>query len=104
MEINQNLTRQEMEKAADLIKMASKVGYDVSCYGQLAVNQTSGNVYLWLEDEPICLFIGPCDEEISGCLTCGNCGHEEIASVTSKIDLLNFPKLSCDCEAEEAAT
>jgi hypothetical protein len=49
----------EIRKAALLITKAADIGMDVSGYGEAAANPYSGNVYLWLEDYPFALYIGP---------------------------------------------
>jgi hypothetical protein len=52
------MSKWEMEKAVCLIHYAQvKLNWDVTGYGECAVNQGSGYVYLWLEDYPVCLFL-----------------------------------------------
>lgn len=49
----------EIRKAARLITRADELGMDLGGYGEAAVNPSSGNTYLWLEDYPFALFISP---------------------------------------------
>lgn len=58
MEIKSDLCSNAVRKVALLITKASDLGMDVSGYGEAAENQTSGNVYLWLEDYDFTLYIG----------------------------------------------
>ena len=62
MQISNELTNTEIQKVAALISAAGNIGMDVSGYGEAACNANSGNVYLWLEDYPFCLYIAPCGE------------------------------------------
>ena len=50
---SENMTHNEMRKAALLITKASDLELDLSGYGEIGVNPHSGNVYIWCED---CLF------------------------------------------------
>lgn len=59
MEIKSELSNNELTKVAKLILKASQLGMDISGYGFADVNNNSGNVYLWLEDYPFCLYIAP---------------------------------------------
>ena len=88
MEIkNEKMCSNEVRKVALLITEASKLGWDISGYGFADVNQNSGNVYLWLEDQQACLYIAPCgDDEIWLSCSCSNCGEEfeeELGNKTS---------------------
>ena len=57
----------ERQKAMYLLEVADRLGMDTEGYGQLAVNNGSGNTYLWLEDYPFCLFMPiSCDLDDSG--------------------------------------
>ena len=64
MEIKSNLGNNQMRKVALLLTKASQLGMDISGYGFADENQHSGNVYLWLEDYPFCLFIGLGQDDI----------------------------------------
>jgi hypothetical protein len=58
MQIRQNLCNNALRKAGLLIVKASELGMDLSGYGEIGENLNSGNVYLWQEDYPFCLYIG----------------------------------------------
>jgi hypothetical protein len=51
------MTKKQAEKAQFILKTALNLGMKIDGYGDLAVNDHSGNVYLWLEDYPFCLFM-----------------------------------------------
>jgi hypothetical protein len=51
MEIrNNSMCSNEVRKAGLLLAKAAELGMDVTGYGEIAVNNSSGNVYIWLED------------------------------------------------------
>lgn len=58
MNITQNLCSNALRKVALLITKASDLGMDISGGGEVAENNNSGAVYLWLEDYPFTLYIG----------------------------------------------
>jgi hypothetical protein len=81
MNISQELCANELRKSALLITEASRLGMDISGYGEIGVNQSNGNVYLWLEDYPFALFIDLGSDDIQACWTDSNNGHEEFINV-----------------------
>jgi hypothetical protein len=76
MNITQNLCSNALRKVALLITKASDLGMDVSGYGEAAENQHSGNVYLWIEDYPITLYIGLGSDTIYACCNNSDTGEE----------------------------
>lgn len=77
MDIKQNLGANALRKAALLITKASDLGMDISGYGELAENQHSGNIYMWLEDYPFTLFISLGSDTIYANWSNPNNGEEE---------------------------
>ena len=58
MEINtKDMVSNEIRKVALLITKAADLGMDLTSYGEAGVNESSGNVYLWLEDYAFTLYI-----------------------------------------------
>jgi hypothetical protein len=58
MEINtENMVNNELRKAALLMLKACEMNMDLTSYGEVAVNEHNGNVYLWVEDYPFTLYI-----------------------------------------------
>ena len=56
----------EQRKASILIQAALRLGYNLSGEGEIGVNQDSGNIYLWLGEEPYILYMPIyCDQDIS---------------------------------------
>ena len=47
----------EKQKALFLMKTALDLDMNIDGFGELAVNPSSGNTYLWLEDYPFCLYM-----------------------------------------------
>ena len=64
MEIKNTLGANQLRKVALLITKASDLGMDINGYGFADENSNSGNVYLWLEDYPFCLYIGLGSDEV----------------------------------------
>lgn len=52
-----NMCKWELEKAIFLQKIAVDLGMDLTGYGEVAVNKSSGYVYLWLEDYSFTLYM-----------------------------------------------
>ena len=84
-----NMVANEIRKAALLITEASRLGMNLGSYGEIGVNQSNGNVYLWLEDYPFSLFISLGSDDIQACWTDSNNGHEEFMNVDANISTLN---------------
>lgn len=91
MNINtENMVSNEIRKIGLLINEASRLDMDLSGYGEVGVNQSSGNVYLWLEDYPFALFIGLGSDDVQACWTDSETGDEEITSTNNmSLDDLN---------------
>lgn len=119
MEINTaKMCSNEIRKAAMLLTKASELGLDLSGSGVVDVNETSGNVYLWLEDSLYSLYIGPSgDDEIWALVSCPNCGEEHEVDLGTLLDgrfgpandstinewastKLNSDGRCCNCETE----
>lgn len=84
MEIKSNLCSNATRKIALLITKASDLGMDISGYGFADENQTSGNVYLWLEDYQFTLYIGLGDDTIWASWSDPMNGEEEEIEVGNK--------------------
>lgn len=54
----------ERSKALFLVNVATNLNMDLTGYGEIAVNSTSGYTYLWLEDYPFTLYM-PINCELS---------------------------------------
>lgn len=83
MEIKSDLCSNAIRKVALLITKASDLGMDVSGYGEAAENQTSGNVYLWLEDYSFTLYISLGSDDVWASWSNPNDGEEEEVEVGS---------------------
>ena len=100
MEIKSNLRGNAMRKIGILLVYASDIGMSCECYGFADENQSSGNVYLWLEDYPFTLYIGLGEDTVYASWECSSDGHEYNidASEMTIIDLYNWVR---DCESGE---
>lgn len=49
----------QLAKAGELLKASYDLGLNLSCDGVLDVNQSSGDIFLYLEDYKFVLYIGP---------------------------------------------
>jgi len=83
MNISQELCANELRKSALLITEASRLGMGICDYGEIGVNQSNGNVYLWLEDYPFALFIDLGSDDIQACWTDSNNGNEEFTDTAN---------------------
>lgn len=84
MNISQNLCSNALRKSALLITEASRLGMNISGYGEIGENQSNGNVYLWLEDYPFSLFIDLGNDTIQACWSSFESGCEEIVDVNGQ--------------------
>ena len=98
MNISQQLCGNELRKSALLITEAGRLDMDLSGYGEIGVNQSNGNVYLWLEDYPFALFIDLGSDDVQACWTDYNNGHEEFTDTAN----LSLNDLYQWCEYNEA--
>jgi hypothetical protein len=98
MEINQKLCNNAYRKVALLVTKASDLGMDLSCYGVADENQTSGNVYLWLEDYPFTLYIDLGSDDINACFTDVETGEEEVLFNIADKDLSYLMQWCDDAE------
>jgi hypothetical protein len=55
----ENMVNNELRKAALLMLKACEMNMDLTSYGEVGVNESSGYVYLWLEDYAFTLYIPP---------------------------------------------
>ena len=81
MEINQNLCGNAKRKVGILIKKACELDMNIMGYGEVGENPHSGNVYLWLEDYPFCLFIDLGSDDIQACWNSAMTDREETIEV-----------------------
>ena len=81
MQINQNLCHNAIRKGALLMTKADDLGMRLDCYGELGENQSSGHVYLWLEDYNFTLYIDLGSDDIKALWSSPVDGREEIISI-----------------------
>ena len=86
----------EIRKIGIIISKLSELGWQVDGYGQGAVNQSSGNTYVWLQDYPVTPYIGLNDDEVCFLFSCPNCGEEWDVS-EAKVKAEAWPKKCKEC-------
>lgn len=61
MELNtiNKMKKREQERAIYLIRHALRLDMDISGYGEVGVNESTGNIYIWIEDYNFSLYMGP---------------------------------------------
>jgi hypothetical protein len=95
MELLSSMYGNELRKAALLITEGGRLGMDLSGYGNLDVNKSNGNVYMWLEDYPFSLFIDLGSDDVQACWSSYETDFEEIISVARQ----TLAQLEDWCEA-----
>jgi hypothetical protein len=83
MEIKQGLCSNALRKVGLLITKASELGMDLDGFGEIAENQSNGNVYLWNDDDSFTLFIDLGSDTIWACWYNFYNGEEEIIDSTN---------------------
>jgi len=89
MEMTNTIQGADAERLADCIKFAAAQGLEITKHTQAGLNQNSGNVWLWDEDWPGCIYQ---DIGFSGaCVSwhCGECGNEIDCKSMKEADKLN---------------
>jgi hypothetical protein len=81
MEITQELCGNAKRKVGLLIKKACELDMNIMGFGEAGENPHSGNVYLWLEDYPFCLFIDLGSDDIQACWNSAMTDKEETIEV-----------------------
>lgn len=95
----------DAERLADCIKRAAEEGLSITKDTQAGVNRSSGNVWLWDEDWPVCVYEGISDDDASLMWTCPNCGDEVDCDDVNDAETLNEKYNEIDgctaCKQEE---
>lgn len=92
-----DMTAWERKKAIFLMEIAESLGIELdSSYGEVAVNQNSGYVYIWNEDYNFSLYM-PIDCELKktniyALWTCSYCGEEIEYQLNEKDTLKDIEK------------
>jgi hypothetical protein len=100
MELSTKMCGNELRKTALLITEASRLGMDLSGYGNLDVNRSNGNVYLWLEDYPFSLFIDLGSDDVQVCWSSCESDWEEFNTSADKT-LYDLEQWASDCVKTE---
>jgi hypothetical protein len=73
--IFKNFAGADLDRLVDCIKAVRKAGLTIDEYCQAGVNQSSGNVYIWSEDWPGCVYCSV-GFDVAWSYSCGECGNE----------------------------
>jgi hypothetical protein len=102
MEIkNDSMCSNEVRKAGLLLVKAAELGMDVTGYGELAVNNSFGNVYLWLEDYSFSLYIGLGSDRVIACWSSSEDGREEFYPLEDCTSLDTLEDWAAYCQRED---
>ena len=97
--MNSNLCHNAMRKGALLMTKADDLGMNLDCYGELGENQSSGHVYLWLEDYNFTLYIDLGSDDTKALWSSPVDDREEIISVDG-MNYLEIEQWSYDLDNE----
>jgi hypothetical protein len=84
MKFQSDLCSNELRKVGLLLQKANDLGLDLDCYGEIGLNKSNGNVYLWSENYHFSLFIDLGSDTIWACWTNYDDGEEEIIDATNE--------------------
>lgn len=65
----------DLDRMIECLKAVKAAGLKVDKYCQAGVNQSSGNVWVWSEDWPGCVYCSICFD-VAWSYSCGECGEE----------------------------
>ena len=65
----------DLDRLAECLKAIKKAGQRCDKYTQAGVNQSSGNVWVWSEDWPGCVYCS-IGFDVQWSYSCGECGEE----------------------------
>ena len=65
----------DLDRLAECLKAIRVAGLSTTRYTQAGVNQSSGNVWVWDEDWPGCVYCS-IGFDVQWSWSCGNCGEE----------------------------
>lgn len=87
----------DIDRLVECLKAVKEAGLSVDKYCQSGVNQSSGNVWVWSEDWPGCVYCN-IGFGVHWCYTCGECGEEHDFDTYS--DLEKYAE-ECNTEAHD---
>lgn len=104
MEFGNDLTGADAQRLADCIKFAGEHNLTITKHTQAGLNPGSGNVWLWDEDWPACVYTSIAfDTAFSW--SCPNCGEEydeeTVAGCEDRNTLFNLFEGCHECKEEE---
>lgn len=89
----------DLDRLVECIKAVKAAGLSLDRYCQAGVNQSSGNVFIWSEDWPGCVYCS-IGFNVAWSYSCGNCGEEfdfeTYADLCEYADLCNDHDQCCE--------
>jgi predicted RNA-binding Zn-ribbon protein involved in translation (DUF1610 family) len=76
MKLTNTFTGADASRLSDCIQYAAANDLKITEHTQAGINQNSGNVFLWDEDWPACIYVGLGDSKATMSWSCPNCGEE----------------------------
>lgn len=94
----------DLDRLIECLKAIKSAGLRVDRYCQAGVNQSSGNVWVWSDDWPGCVYCS-LGFDVAWSYSCGNCGEEYDFKTYSDMfdyaDLCNDHDQCCEKCADE---
>lgn len=87
MNITNKIQGADAERLADCIKFAAKHNLSITEHTQCGVNENSGNVWLWDEEWPACIYQDISFSGVCFSYSCFNCGDEQDCETISEVEI-----------------
>jgi len=71
----ENFQGADLDRLVACLNAVKEAGQKVDQYAQAGINQSSGNVYIWSEDWPGCVYCS-IGFDVAWSYSCGECGEE----------------------------
>ena len=90
----------DLDRLVECLKAVNDEGLKVDKYAQAGINQSSGNVYIWSEDWPGCVYCS-IGFDVAWSYSCGECGEEYDFDSYSDLEAYAYAVMKHDdkCEA-----
>lgn len=75
MNLFENFQGADLDRLVECLKAVKEAGQKVDKYAQPGINQYSGNVYIWSEDWPGCVYCS-IGFDVAWSYSCAECGEE----------------------------
>ena len=96
----ENFQGADLDRLVECLKSVKDAGLKVDKYAQAGINQSSGNVYIWSEDWPGCVYCS-IGFDVAWSYSCGECGNELDFETFHELEAYAYAVMKHDdkCEA-----